>query len=224
VLLDEVGELSLVLQAKLLRVLQEREFERVGGTRAISVNFRLLAATNSDLEQAIEAKTFRPDLYYRLNVVSVAVPPLRERASDIPLLANDFVRRHAATAERRITGVSADALVCMMAYDWPGNVRELENAIERAMVLGSTEIIQPDDLPEAVNDAAPAASSGRTATSGSSLHFHAAITQAKKDVILKAFDSAGGSYSATARLLGLHPNYVHRLIRNLNLKALLKKS
>jgi two-component system, NtrC family, response regulator HydG len=224
VLLDEVGELSLVLQAKLLRVLQEREFERVGGTRPISVNFRLLAATNSDLEQAIEAKTFRSDLYYRLNVVSVVVPPLRERASDIPVLANDFVRRHAAKAERRITGVSAHALACMMAYDWPGNVRELENAIERAMVLGSTEIIQPDDLPEAVVDAAPAATSGRIMTSGSSLHFHAAITQAKKDLIVKAFDSAGGSYSTTARLLGLHPNYVHRLIRNLNLKALLKKS
>ena len=223
VLLDEVGELSLVLQAKLLRVLQEREFERVGGTRPISVNFRLLAATNSDLEQAIEAKTFRSDLYYRLNVVSVVVPPLRERASDIPVLANDFVRRHAAKAERRITGVSAQALACMMAYDWPGNVRELENAIERAMVLGATEIIQPDDLPEAVVDAAPAASSGRV-TSGSSLHFHAAITQAKKDLIVKAFDSAGGSYSTTARLLGLHPNYVHRLIRNLNLKALLKKT
>ena len=180
-------------------MLQEREFERVGGTRPISVNFRLLAATNSDLEQAIEAKTFRSDLYYRLNVVSVVVP----RCAREPAISRPWPTisacRHAAKAERRITGVSAQALACMMAYDWPGNVRELENAIERAMVLGSTEIfIQLDDLPEAVVDAALAASSGRTMTSGSSLHFHAAITQAKKDLIVKAFDSAGGSYSTTA--------------------------
>ena len=139
VLLDEIGELSPALQAKLLRVLQEREFERVGGTRSIAVDFRLVAATNRDLEQAIAAGTFRRDLYYRLNVVSLAVPPLRERPEDIPLLANHFARRHAANMKRRVTGVSPEALACLMAYDWPGNVRELENAIERAVVLGSTD-------------------------------------------------------------------------------------
>jgi two-component system, NtrC family, response regulator HydG len=224
VLLDEVGELSPALQAKLLRVLQEREFERVGGTRSIAVDFRLLAATNCDLEQAIAAGTFRRDLYYRLNVVSLAVPPLRDRPEDIPVLANHFARRHAANMKRRLTGVSADALAYLTAYDWPGNVRELENAIERAVALGSTDLIVPDDLPEALIEAGPTAPSTGAASGLGDSHFHDAIRQAKKDLIVKAFASARGSYSGAARLLGLHPNYLHRLIRNLNLKTLLKKA
>jgi Nif-specific regulatory protein len=223
VLLDEVGELSPPLQAKLLRVLQEREFERVGGTRPIAVDFRLIAATNRDLEQAIASGTFRRDLYYRLNVVSLAVPPLRERRADIPLLAEYFARRHAAKAKRRLTGVSRDALNYLTAYEWPGNVRELENAIERAVVLGSTELIVPDDLPEAVVETAPAAGSTERAPDGEITPFHDAMREAKEDLIVKAFDTSGGSASAAARLLGLHPNYLHRLIRNLNLKPRLKK-
>jgi Nif-specific regulatory protein len=222
VLLDEIGELSPALQAKLLRVLQEREFERVGGTRSIAVDFRLLAATNCDLEQAMAAGTFRRDLYHRLNVVSLAVPPLRDRPEDIPLLANHFARRHAANMKRRFTGLSPETLAYLIAYDWPGNVRELENAIERAVVLGATEMIVPDDLPEALIEAGPATASG--AAAGVGAHFHDAIRQAKQDLIVKAFTAARGSYSAAARLLGLHPNYLHRLIRNLNLKTLLKKS
>ena len=203
-------------------MLQEREFERVGGTRSIAVDFRLLAATNCDLEQAIAAGTFPRDLYYRLNVVALAAPPLRDRPEDIPLLANHFARRHAANMKRRLTGVSQETLAYLMAYDWPGNVRELENAIERAVVLGSTDLIVPDDLPEALIEAGPATGSG--AAAGVAAHFHDAIRQAKQDLIVKAFTSARGSYSAAARLLGLHPNYLHRLIRNLNLKTLLKKS
>ena len=222
VLLDEIGELSLALQAKLLRVLQEREFERVGGTRSIAVDFRLLAATNCDLEKAIAAGTFRRDLYYRLNVVSLAVPALRDRPEDIPLLANHFARRHAAKAKRRLTGVSPEALAYLAAYDWPGNVRELENAIERAVVLGSTDVIVPDDLPEGLIEAGPGAAAA--GAPGVDAHFHDAVRQAKKELIVKAFDASGGNYSAAARVLGLHPNYLHRLIRNLNLKALLKKS
>jgi transcriptional regulator with GAF, ATPase, and Fis domain len=222
VLLDEIGELSPALQAKLLRVLQEREFERVGGTRSIAVDFRLLAATNCDLEQAIAAGAFRRDLYYRLNVVSLAVPALRERPEDIPLLANHFARRHAAKAKRRLTGVSPEALAYLVAYDWPGNVRELENAIERAVVLGSTDLIVPDDLPEGLIEAGPGAAAG--AAPGVDAHFHDAVRQTKKELIVKAFDSSGGNYSAAARVLGLHPNYLHRLIRNLNLKSLLKRS
>ena len=217
VLLDEIGELSLPLQAKLLRVLQEREFERVGGTRSITVDFRLLAATNCDLEQAIAAGTFRRDLYYRLNVVSLAVPALRARPEDIPLLAHHFARRHSASAKRRVTGVSPDALAYLSSYDWPGNVRELENAIERAVVLGSTDVIVPDDLPDALIEAGPVTAFGADA------HFHDAVKRTKKDLIVKAFDSAGGNYSAAARALGIHPNYLHRLIKNLNLKALLMK-
>jgi Nif-specific regulatory protein len=152
------------------------------------------------------------------------VPPLRSRTEDIPLLANHFARRHAANMKRRLTGVSPDALGYLMAYDWPGNVRELDNAIERAVVLGSTDLIVPDDLPEALIEAGPAMGSARTAAGVANPQFHDAIRQAKKDLIVQAFASAHGSYSGAARLLGLHPNYLHRLIRNLNLKALLKKS
>jgi Nif-specific regulatory protein len=221
VLLDEVGELSPALQAKLLRVLQEREFDRVGGTRPIAVDFRLLAATNRDLEQAIAAGTFRRDLYYRLNVVSLSVPPLRERREDVPLLVNDFIRRHAKQAKRRLTGVSDEALACLVSHDWPGNVRELENAIERALVLGTTPLIVPEDLPDAV--AAHGATAARTLLRPGKVQFRAGIAQAKKNLIVDAFTTAGGSYTSAARLLGLHPNYLHRLIRHLNLKPALKE-
>ena len=221
VFLDEIGELSLALQAKLLRVLQERTFERVGGTKSVAVDFRLIAATNRDLEEAIAQGTFRRDLYYRLNVVALAIPPLRERLDDIPLLAHYFTRRHAARARRRVSGITPAALACLSAYDWPGNVRELENAIERAIVLGSTDHVLLEDLPDTVVEAA---SPAMVAVSGStSTRFHEVITQAKKDLITRVFEKAGGNYTAAAQMLGLHPNYLHRLIRNLNLKASLRK-
>jgi len=147
VFLDEVGELAVPLQAKLLRVLQEREFERVGGTRSIKVDIRVIAATNRDLKEASRAGSFRQDLYYRLNVVSVRMPALRERKEDIPLLANFFALRFGEKVKRRVAGISAKARACLLRYEWPGNVRELENAIERAVVLGSTELILVEDLP-----------------------------------------------------------------------------
>ena len=216
VLLDEIGELSPALQAKMLRVLQEREFERVGGTRTVRVDFRLVAATNRDLEAAIAAGQFRRDLYYRLNVVSLAMPPLRDRRADIPLLASSFVRRHADKAKRTVSGFSDEALACLSGYDWPGNVRELENAVEHAVVLGSTSLILPDDLPDAIAESGPAISASGDAG------FHDAIKQAKKDLILRAVERAGGNYTAAARSLGLHPNYLHRLIKNLDIKSALK--
>ena len=221
VFLDEIGELSVALQAKLLRVLQERTFERVGGTRSVAVDFRLIAATNRDLEQAIAQGTFRRDLYYRLNVVALAVPPLRERLEDIPLLAHYFMRRHAARARRRVSGITPAALKCLSAYDWPGNVRELENAIERAIVLGSTDHVLLEDLPDTVVEAASPAVVAVSASASTS--FHDVITQAKKDLITRVFEKAGGNYTAAAQMLGLHPNYLHRLIRNLNLKTSLRK-
>jgi transcriptional regulator with GAF, ATPase, and Fis domain len=223
VFLDEIAELSPALQAKMLRVLQEREFERVGGTRPIRVDFRLLAATNRDVERAIAEGAFRRDLYYRLNVVSLEVPPLRDRPDDISLLANYFTRRHAAKVNRTVTGVSAGALACLTAYEWPGNVRELENAIERAVVLGSSDVIVPEDLPEAMIEAGPHVASPAHGGEVTVAHFHAAINQAKKELIVKACSAAGGNYNAAARLLGLHPNYLHRLIRNLALKSMVKK-
>jgi len=218
VFLDEIGELSLALQVKLLRVLQEKEFERVGGTKTIRVDFRLVAATNRDLKVAVDSGGFRRDLYYRLNVVSLSVPPLRDRRDDIPLLAAWFLRRHGDKAQRQVSGFASDALACLMAYPWPGNVRELENAIEHALVLGEDALILPDDLPEAV--AAAGSSSADTEAAGS-MRFHTTIQQAKKDLIVRAVQEAGGNHNAAARLLGLNPNYLHRLIRNLQLKATL---
>ena len=216
--LDEVGELAPPLQAKLLRVLQEREFERVGGTRTLRVDVRVIAATNKDLQQAIADGSFRADLYYRLNVVSFEMPALRERRDDIPLLAAHFVRKYAQKFKRRVAGLSPTAAACLRAYHWPGNVRELENAIERAVVLGATDTILPEDLPETVLESAPAMTAGAATP-----QYHEAIKQAKRQLILRAVEQSGGSYTDAARLLGVHPNYLHRLIRNLDLKPALKK-
>ena len=221
VFLDEIGELSPALQAKLLRVLQERAFERVGGTRRVAVDFRLIAATNRNLEEAIAQATFRRDLYYRLNVVALVIPPLRERTEDIPLLAQYFIRRHAGRVKRRVNGITPAALACLSKYDWPGNIRELENAIERAVVLGSTDQILLEDLPDAVVEAG--AQSATAAPVSTSSRFHDVITQSKKDLIIRVFEKAGGNYTTAAQMLGLHPNYLHRLIRNLDLKASLRK-
>ena len=216
IFLDEIGELSPALQTKLLRVLQEREFERVGGNRTIKVDIRVLAATNRNLEDAIERKTFRQDLYFRLNVVELDMPPLRDRREDIPLLANYFARKYAEKCNRKVLGISPDAHKRLFAYDWPGNVRELENVIERGVVLGITDHIVPDDLPEVLLESAAATGDERTS------NFHDKVLRTKKQTILEAVKQAGGNYTAAAKLLGLHPNYLHRLIRNLNLKDELK--
>lgn len=216
VFLDEIGELTPPLQVKLLRVLQEREFERVGGTMTIKVDLRLIAATNKNLEEAIEAGEFRQDLYYRLNVVSLEMPPLRDRREDIMLLANYFADKYGAKCNRKLQGFSAEARACLTAYDWPGNVRELENAIERAVVLGTTDLILPEDLPETLLERAAAA------PAQSPIGYHEAVVQTKKQIILRAIEEAKGNYTEAAKLLGVHPNYLHRLIRNLNLRAQLK--
>lgn len=216
VFLDEIGELSPAIQVKLLRVLQEREFERVGGTRPIKVDIRVITATNRNLEEAVSHGLFRRDLFYRLNVVSLEMPSLRERPEDIPLLANYFAAKYGKKCNRRIAGISAVAQERLRAYDWPGNIRELENAIERAVVLGTTDQILLEDLPESVWETGPSAD-------GPATGYHEAVTQTKKQVILSAMDEARGSYTAAAKLLGVHPNYLHRLIRNLNLKTLMKK-
>jgi Nif-specific regulatory protein len=215
--LDEVGELAPVLQAKLLRVLQEREFERVGGTRTIRVDVRVIAATNRDLEQAVRAGTFRQDLYYRLNVVSFEMPALRDRREDIPLLANFFATKYAGRFKRRVTGLAPAARDCLVSYDWPGNVRELENAVERAVVLGSTERILPEDLPETILESRPSPEGAGEAGAPSN-NYHDAVREAKRQIIQRAVEQAGGRLTDAARLLGVHPNYLHRLLRNLDLK------
>jgi Nif-specific regulatory protein len=216
VFLDEIGELSTALQVKLLRVLQEREFERVGGTRTIKVDIRLITATNKDLEKAVDEGTFRQDLYFRLDVVGLEMPPLRDRQEDIPLLANYFAAKYSEKCNRRITGISAAAQARLLGYDWPGNIRELENAMERAVVLGTTDHILLEDLPESLLESQPPAAAPAT-------KYHEAVAQTKKQIILSAMQQAKGSYTEAAKLLGVHPNYLHRLIRNLDIKDQLKK-
>lgn len=210
--LDEVGELTPATQAKLLRVLQERQFERLGGTRTISVDVRIIAATNRNLEEAIKAGVFRQDLYYRLNVIALTLPSLRERREDIALLAYYFLAKFSKKCKRLVSGISPEARNCMTAYDWPGNVRELENAIERAVVLGNSEVILPDDLPESLLAASPAPSQSLP-------NYHEAVNEMKKKFILQAIEQANGNYTAAAKLLGIHSTNLHRLIRTLGLKT-----
>jgi len=208
--LDEIGEMPLTLQAKLLRVLQNREFERVGSTRSMRVDARFLAATNRDLEKAMQAGTFRQDLFYRLNVVSVTTPPLRSHREDIPLLAMYFAAECSKKCKRPLKGISPQARALLMSYSWPGNVRELENAIERAVVLGTSDAIVPEDLPEALFEGQPEVSTGSK--------YHQSINALKKHLILDAIEQ-GGMITEAAKILGVHPNYLHRLIRNLQLRT-----
>ena len=217
VFLDEIGELAPALQVKLLRVLQEHEFERVGGTHPIKVDIRVVAATNRNLDQAVREGAFRRDLYYRLAVLKVTMPTLRERREDIPMLARHFVQKHAKHCRVKPRPISREALSCMVNYDWPGNVRELENAIERALVLGSSDMILPEDLPESLLERTPPPEMTEA-------KYHAAVKELKKQLILDAVEQTHGSYADAARILGVHPNYLHRLIRNLELKEILKGS
>jgi len=205
VFLDEVAELPLTVQAKMLRVLQEREFSRLGSTRPIKVNVRLIAATNKDLRAAVAAGSFREDLWHRLNVVALRMPALRERREDIPLLANFFLARSSQRCERRVLGMTPEARELIQQYDWPGNVRELENAVERAVVLGSDSEIQASDLPETIWEGAP--------VSSGSLTYHAALSEAKKKIVTQALESTGGNYTEAARRLGVHVTYLHRLMK-----------
>ena len=214
VFLDEIGELSPLLQAKLLRVLQERELQRVGGTQTVKLNIRLLAATNRDLEDAAKKGTFRQDLFYRLNVVSLKANPLRQRPEDIVVLADHFAKKFAGQCGRKLSGISPEARAYLRSYSWPGNVRELENAIERAVVLGSSDVILPEDLPENIREERPAEVSATL--------YEEAVDAAKRQVVMKAFDQAGYEHEKAAKILGLHPNYLHRLIRNMDLKGTLK--
>jgi DNA-binding NtrC family response regulator len=207
--LDEVGELPATLQAKLLRVLEEREFERVGGIRPIQVNVRLVAATNRDLPVMITEGRFRADLYYRLNVVSLRLPGLHERTGDILPLATYFLERHRGLASRSVRGFSPGAQAALLAYDWPGNVRELANAVERAVVLGHGDWIEPDDQPEEIVEAQPAPAEGA---------YHAQVLAAKRRILEAAFAQSAGRYVEAARVLGIHVKHLHRLMRTYGLK------
>lgn len=206
--LDEVAELSPALQAKLLRFLQEREFERVGGTRPIKVDLRLLAATNKDLKKEVENQKFRLDLFYRLNVVQVEMPPLRDLGDDLLLMANYFVSRLSTRIGRRVHGISSEAQECLMQYDWPGNARELENVLERAVLLGGSDVILAEDLPEPLLAFKPPAEKAIT-------DFHQAINEYKKTLIRKALKDTNQNYKEAAANLGIHTVHLYRLVRTL---------
>jgi DNA-binding NtrC family response regulator len=214
VFLDEIGDFKPDLQAKLLRVLQEREFERVGGNKHIHVDIRIIAATNRDLQRDVQEGRFREDLFFRLNVITISLPPLREKKEDIPALADLFLRRCCRILKKPVLKFSAAAMDHLMAYHWPGNVRELANLIERAVILATGTEIVPEDLPLLrVNNS----SSDNSAVDSQEQTYHAAIRAYQKQVIRQALQSTAGNQAKAARLLGLQRTYLSRLIRKLNI-------
>ena len=200
--LDEIGSLRLDLQTKLLRALQQREIERLGGGRTVRVDVRVVAATNVNLRQAVRERRFREDLYYRLNVVPIAVPPLRERRDDIPLLVDHFLAKYAREFNRDVRGVSAGALEVLARYDWPGNVREMENIIQRSVVLAGGPVLQLQDLP--LDLALP--ETGARLGEDTGLPLREAREQFERQYVLRVLERVGWNQSRAARLLGLHRN------------------
>jgi DNA-binding NtrC family response regulator len=204
VFLDEVGELPVDLQAKLLRAIQEHEIRPVGSTRRISINVRILAATNRDLELAVAQGTFRRDLYFLLNVLSLRIPPLRERRQDIPLLTGYFLERLARTSGQERT-LDDDAMKAMLAYDWPGNVRELENCLERACAFCSGPVIHVTDLPSAIHGLSPA-----LPTDGNGKARILPMAELEKQTILSAIAQLNGDKLLAARMLGIGKTTLYR--------------
>jgi len=215
--LDEVGELASGIQAKLLRVLQERTIDRIAGARPIPVDIRLVAATNRDLHSAVAAGEFRQDLYYRLKVLSVKTPPLRERPEDIPALARHFLLKLAGETGRAVRGISQEVLTILQNYDWPGNVRELQNVIEHAIVVGSTEMVLLTDLPQEFIESAGRCSEGVV------YGYRDLVNAFKRHLLETALQRADGDYKEAAALLGLHPRGIHRFLKQLKLTYLLEK-
>jgi len=211
VFLDEIGDMSAELQTKLLRFLQEREFDRVGGREPIRVDLRIVAATNRDLEGAVKENRFRDDLYHRLNVIAITLPPLRERTEDIGPLAEHFLRRFAAESKKNITALADEALAKLTAYHWPGNVRELGNVIERAVVLGTGSTLAVTDLPGSI---AAAAQPERH----ENLSYRDAMESARRALVMQALAQTNGNRTAAAKVLGLHEKYFLRLIKTLGIK------
>ena len=225
IFLDEIGEMSPMLQVKVLRVLQERKFRRVGGTEEVEADIRIIAATNRDLSKMVAEGQFREDLYYRINVIPVRLPSLRERIDDIPPLADHFVAKFAAQMKKNVTGISGGAMSRLMAYGWPGNVRELENAIERAVALERTPSILPESLPESVREAAlpasgaaaaPAAASSGLPEKGFDLEQH--VQHLEREYIAEALRRSGGVKVKAAELLGMSFRSFRYYMKKYNLK------
>jgi transcriptional regulator with PAS, ATPase and Fis domain len=202
--LDEVGDISLAMQAKLLRVIQEHEIKRVGGTETTKIDVRIIAATNKNLEELVAEKKFREDLFYRLNVVSIHLPPLRERLDDIPFLADHFLRKYAAENEKPVSRISAEVLDLLLRYQWPGNVRELENVIERAVTLSPHSLILPEDLPRRLR-VEP------SEISATSLPSQVSLTELEKIYIKKVLEETGGNKKRAADILGIDRRTLYRM-------------
>ncbi|HJZ86948.1 MAG TPA: sigma 54-interacting transcriptional regulator [Polyangia bacterium] len=221
IFLDEIGELPLAMQAKLLRVLQERELQRIGGAETIKVDVRVLAATNRDLEAAVRAGRFREDLYYRLAVVLLRLPPLRDRREDVPRLAAHFIGKFARRAGKGVVGLSEAAVARLLAYRWPGNVRELANVIERAVALAQGRVLDAEVTlgPFEPTSPTPTASASTSAsTSPPALQFHEAVDEARRKIIADVLAKTGGNRAEAARILGLQRTYLYRLEKQLGLR------
>jgi two-component system, NtrC family, response regulator AtoC len=213
IFLDEIGELPLEMQAKLLRVLQEKEVRPVGSNEKVSIDVRVIAATNRDLEEAYRAGTFRKDLYFRLNVVTVQLPSLRERRSDIPMLTHHFLGRYAQGAQ---TQVSAAAMKSLLQYDWPGNVRELENCVARAVALGDGKLIDVADLPPAIRTEQPD-SPGAPSTEAAASLSTTALAEMERMTILRVFEQANGDKVLTGKMLGISRATLYRKLKRYNI-------
>jgi DNA-binding NtrC family response regulator len=214
IFLDEIATASPALQVKLLRVLQDMEFEPVGGTETVRVDARVILATNQDLAELVAARQFRQDLYYRINVVAIHLPALRERISDIPLLSKHFVEKYAAQANRRVLGFTDQAMDLMQRYQWPGNIRELENVVERAIVLGKGELIQVSDLP------APLHRQGQDMSGGTAKgHLKAALQDPERRIILDALEAHGWNRQETADALGINRTTLYKKMKRHGIAA-----
>ena len=219
VFLDEIGEMSAVMQVKLLRVLQERRFRRVGGLEELTADIRVVAATNQDLARLIAEGRFREDLFYRINVIPIALPPLRERREDIGLVAEHFLAKYADQMGKQITGISHQAMELLAQHDWPGNIRELENVIERAVALEASPTILPDSLPANVRgDGPPAAQAPVDGLPESGFDLEAHVKDIERGYIAEALKRAGGNLTKAGKLLGLEFRQVRYLVKKYNLK------
>ncbi|MFC1709997.1 sigma-54-dependent transcriptional regulator [Candidatus Omnitrophota bacterium] len=214
IFLDEIDAFSPALQVKLLRVLQDGEFERVGDTDTIKIDVRVIAATNQNLEDLIAQGKFRKDLYYRLNVISIELPPLRERKVDIPLLVEDFIKKHTQHISKKISGLSQEASLVLMNYDWPGNIRELENVIERAIILNKTDVITPETFPEFLEKAKQ---DTELVDSNNGFGLKDALKTPEKNLILKTLESVGGNKSEAASVLGINRTTLYKKMLRLGL-------
>jgi len=211
---DEISSISLETQVKLLRVMQDREFMRLGGTKTIKVDVRIIAATNTDLEELIEQKAFRKDLYYRLNVIKIELPPLRARKEDIPLLVRHFIDLYNKENKKEIEGVSEEVMEILMDYDWPGNVRELENVLERAVVLSRSKIITREALPAFLTESR---SRNYLEIGEDNLNLKQKTLDFQKRLILTALKKSSGIQKQAAARLGLKPTTLNEMIKRLKI-------